>query len=133
MDEDAKMIEVRPPQSQIQDRMREIILQGRYDMVHLFSNEGLPLAESYNEHIVQKDRLAELSLMLREVRHMADVMGQIANIKEMIVEGFNNRKIVFRFFRAFDQEVVLAIVVPPKTAYRSLTNSLVRMIEAIQV
>jgi len=112
--------------------MRAIIVEGRYDMVHLFSNEGLPLAECYNEDVIKKDRLAELSIMLREVRHMADVMGQISNIKEMIVEGFNNRKIVFRFFQAFDQEVVLAIVVPPKTAYRSLTNSLVRMIESLQ-
>ena len=69
--------------------------------------------------------------MLREVRKMADVMGKIANIKEMIVEGFNHRKIVFRFFHAFNQDVVLAIVVPPKKSYRALTNSLVRTVEQI--
>ncbi len=127
------MKDVLPPQSQIQERMREITALGRYDMVHLFSHEGLPLAEYYNDSVIQKDRLAELSIMLKEVRKMADVMGQISNIKEMIVEGFNQRKIVFRFFQAFEQEVIMAIVVPPKTAYRSLTNSLVRMIEAIKI
>ncbi len=63
---------------------------------------------------------------------MADVMGKISNVKEMIVEGYNKRKIVFRFFRAFDQEVVLAIVVPPKKSYRNLTNALLKMIENIQ-
>ncbi len=119
------------PQSLIETRMKEITVAGKYDMVHLFSNEGLPLAEYYDGSIVEKDRLAELSIMLREVRNMADVMAKISNIKEMIVEGFNHRKIIFRFFRAFDQEVVLAVVVPPQTAYRSLTNSLVRLIAKI--
>lgn len=119
------------PQAVIEERMKEIAASGHYDMVHLFSNEGLPLAEYYNEKIVDKDRLAELSLLLRRVREMADLMGKISNVKEMIVEGFNGRKIVFRFFGAFDQEVVLAIVVPPKMSYRARTNSLIKMIESI--
>ena len=104
---------------------------GNYEMVRLFSNEGLPLAESYSEQVIEEDRLAELSIMLREVRKMADVMGQISNIKEMIVEGFNHRKIVFRFFQAFNQEVVLVIVIPPGKSYRAMTNALVRTIEQI--
>lgn len=120
-----------PPQSLIEERMREITVSGHYDMVHLFSDEGLTLAEYYDEDIVDKDRLAELSLLLRQVREMADVMGQISNVKEMIVEGFNCRKIVFRFFRAFNQEVVIAIVVPPQKSYRALTNSLIKMIARI--
>lgn len=120
-----------PPQTLIEEKMKEIIARGNYDMVHLFSNEGLPLAEYYNEHIIEKDRLAELSILFREVKKMADVMGRISNIKEMIVEGYNHRKIVFRFFRAFNQEVVLAIVTPPKKSYRGLTNSLIRTIEQI--
>lgn len=100
-------------------------------MVRLFSNEGLPLAEYYNDHVIEEDRLTELSILFREVKKMADVMGKIADIKEMIVEGYNHRKIVFRFFKAFEQDVVLAIVVPPKKAYRGLTNSLVRTIEQV--
>ncbi|NIR51682.1 hypothetical protein GWO43_24165 [candidate division KSB1 bacterium] len=111
--------------------MKEIADRGNYDMVHLFSNEGLPLAEYYHNGIIDKDRLIELSLLFREVRKMADVMGKISNVKEMIVEGYNQRKIVFRFFQAFNQEVVLAIVVPPKMAYRGLTNSLIKVIEKV--
>jgi hypothetical protein len=121
-----------PPQALIEEKMKSIIERGNYDMVHLFSNEGLPLAEYYSEDVIEKDRLAELSILLREVRNMADVMGKISNIKEMIVEGFNQRKIVFRFFRAFNQEVVLVAVIPPRKSYRGLTNSLIRAIEKIQ-
>lgn len=119
------------PQAIIEETMKEISERGNYDMVHLFSNEGLPMAEYYDQTIIQKDRLLELSILFREIRKMADVMGQISNVKEMIIEGYNRRKIVFRFFRAFNQDVVLAIVVPPGKTYRGLTNRLVRTIEKI--
>ncbi len=119
------------PQFQIESRMQEILQAGNYDMVHLFSSEGLPLAERYHERVIDKDRLVELAMLLREVKQMADVMGRISDVKELIVEGFNHRKIVFRFFRAFNQEVALAVVVPPKKAYRSLTNQLIRFIEQV--
>ncbi len=124
-------MDTKSPQSVIEKKMIEISKMGNYDMVSLFSDEGLPLAEFNNEQVIEQDRLAELSIMLREVRKMADAMGKISNIKEMIVEGFNHRKIVFRFFHAFDQDVVLAIIVPPKKSYKALTNSLVRTIEQI--
>lgn len=119
------------PQSRIEEKMSEISEMGNYDMVRLFSSEGLPLAEYYNDQIIEEDRLTELSMLFRQVKKMADVMGQISNIKEMIVEGYNHRKIIFRFFEAFNQDVVLAIVVPPQKSYRGLTNSLVRTIEKI--
>jgi len=124
-------MDTKSPQSVIEKKMIEISEMGNYDMVSLFSDEGLPLAEFNNEQVIEQDRLAELSIMLREVRKMADAMGKISKIKEMIVEGFNHRKIVFRFFHAFDQDVVLAIIVPPKKSYKALTNSLVRTIEQI--
>ncbi len=125
------MVESRSPQLVIEEKMREILSNGNYDMVHLFSSEGLPLAECYNERVVPNDRLIELSLVFRELKKMADMMGKISNIKELTVEGYNRRKIVLRFFKAFQQEVVLVMVIPPKKAYRSLTNSLIKTIESV--
>jgi hypothetical protein len=125
------MSESSSPQFVIESKMQEILRNGNYDMVHLFSSEGLPLAECYHERVVPNDRLIELSLLFREIKKMADVMGKISNIKEVIVEGYNRRKIVFRFFQAFKQDVVLVMVIPPKKAYRSLTNSLIKTIEAV--
>ena len=120
------------PQSIIQESMQQICFRGNYEMVHLFSSEGLPIAEYYHDQVIDQDRLAELSLLLRNVKQMADVMAGISSLKEMIVEGFNKRKIIFRFFTAFDQEVVLAAVVPPDRAYRGLTNRLIKMIEELK-
>lgn len=126
-----KIKEKQPAQVIIQNKMRRIVERGNYDMVQLFSSEGLPLAGHQREQIVSPDRLAELSILLREVQKMVDLMGKISNMKEMVVEGFNQRKIIFRFFRAFNQEVVLAVVIPPRTSYRSVTNSLIRTIEKV--
>jgi hypothetical protein len=113
--------------------MKEIAEAGNYETVHLFSDEGLLLAEHYQDRVIDHDRLLELSVLFREVKQMADVMGQISNIKEMIVDGYNHRKIIFRFFRAFEQDVALAVVVPPRKTYRALTNSLVRLVQDIAV
>ena len=127
------MSESRSPQFVIQEKMKEIADAGNYEMVHLFSDEGLLLAEHYKHRVIDNDRLLELSVLFREVKKMADVLGQMSDIKELIVEGYNHRKIIFRFFRAFEQDVALAVVVPPRKTYRALTNSLVRLVEDIAI
>ncbi|MFQ6114062.1 MAG: hypothetical protein ACE5NG_08215 [bacterium] len=60
------MQDIQSPQVLIEKKMREISELGNYDMVHLFSSEGLPLAEYCGEKILEKDRLAEISLLFRE-------------------------------------------------------------------
>lgn len=121
------------PQAVIEAKMREIGELGHYDMVHLFSSEGLVLAEYYRDSIVSRDRLAEIALLFQDVKKMADVMGQISSIKEMIIEGNNKRKIVVRYFEALDDEVLLTVVVPPDKSYRSLTNALVKVIQGLNL
>ena len=119
------------PQALIEVKMKEIAEQGNIEMVLLLSNEGLPLAEYYNRKPLANDNLVELSLLFRQVKKTAEIMGDISTVKEMVVEGFNHRKIAFRFFQAFGQEVALILVVTPKKSYRALTNLLTQMIESI--
>ena len=127
------MSDSRSPQFVIQEKMKKIADAGNYEMVHLFSDEGLLLAEHHKNRVIDNDRLLELSVLFRDVKKMADVLGQMSDIKELIVEGYNHRKIIFRFFRAFEQDVALAVVVPPRKTYRALTNSLVRLVEDIAI
>jgi hypothetical protein len=49
-------------------------------------------------------------------------------LREVIIEGENHRKIGFRFFQAFGQQVILAVVVPPQKAYKQRTNELEKLI-----
>ncbi len=119
------------PQEIIEEYLNDVITQGNFETAYLFSKEGLPLAEVKGETPIEEDRLIEMSLLFQEIIKMADVMGGISELKEIIVEGNNRRKIIFRFFEGFGQAIVLAMVIPPKKAYRGLTNKLVRTIQHI--
>jgi len=55
-------------------------------------------------------------------------MADITSLREVLIEGTNRRKIAFRFFKAFGQEVVLAVVVPAGKSYRKVTNELEKLI-----
>ena len=122
------------PQIVIEKAMQDILQKGFYDAAHLFSNEGLPLAMAFNssgngERIpTDGDRIAELAILFHDVRRTAMSMGEISSLREVNIEGTNRRKIVFRFFKAFGQEVILAVVVPPKKSYRKVTNELEKLI-----
>jgi predicted regulator of Ras-like GTPase activity (Roadblock/LC7/MglB family) len=121
---------VKSPQVTIENKMAEILSLGTYEAAYLFSDEGLPIAQASNANgqQVDRDRIAELSILFHDVRRMASVMGGISRLREVIIEGENHRKIVFRFFNAFGQQVILAVVVPPQKAYKQRTNELEKLI-----
>lgn len=120
----------RAPQRAIEEKMRAIIALGNCESTHLFSEEGLPIAQATAPNIeqVEQDQIAEMAILLQDVRRMSSVMGGISQLREIVIEGTNRRKIVFRFFESFGQPVVLAMVVPPNTAYRQRTNELEKLI-----
>jgi predicted regulator of Ras-like GTPase activity (Roadblock/LC7/MglB family) len=118
------------PQVSIEKKMADILAAGTYEAAYLFSDEGLPIAQasSTNGQPVDRDRIAEMAILFHEVRRMAALMGGISRLREVIIEGENHRKIVFRFFQAFGQQVILAVVVPPQKAYKQRTNELEKLI-----
>ena len=119
------------PQERIENFMKEVIELGNYEMAYLLSAEGLLLAQSKADEVVPEDRLIEMSVLFQEIQKMADVMAGISEIKELSIEGYNKRKIIFRIFDAFSQTVTLALIVPPQKTYRGLTNKLVRIIKKV--
>lgn len=118
------------PQAEIESRMRTVVREGNYEAVYLFSEEGLYLARAHAEDTFDEERLAEISLILNDVQRLANTLGKIERLKEVFMEGENYRKVIFRFFTAFGQNVVLAAVVPPHKTYRRYTNDLQRLINS---
>lgn len=118
------------PQVSIEKKMADILAVGTYEAAYLFSDEGLPIAQasSTNGQQVDRDRIAEMAILFHDVRRMASLMGGISRLREVLIEGENHRKIVFRFFQAFGQQVILAVVVPPQKAYKQRTNELEKLI-----
>ncbi len=119
---------VKIPQAAIEKKMAEIAASGSVEAAHLFSDEGLPIAQFAGQQNVERDHIAEMAILLHDVRRIAGVMGGISRLREVTIEGENRRKVVFRFFQAFAQPVVLAVVVPPNKAYRQRTNELEKLI-----
>jgi hypothetical protein len=119
------------PQFAIENFMNEVVGMGKYEMGFLFSEDGLPMAEVHGNATIPEDRLIEMSMLFQEVMKMADVMGGISEIREIIIEGANRRKLIFRFFKAFKQNLILALVIPPDKSYRGLTNKLMKLINSL--
>ena len=119
------------PQAMIERRMAEVIALGNYEAAYLFSQEGLPMAQARKE-AREETPLVKISMLLREVRNTAAEIAGLSRLREIVVEG-GNKKMVFRFFHAFDQEVVLVVVVPKGKAYRQHTNRLEKMIAAFSL
>lgn len=120
------------PQEIIEEYLNEVKSQGNYETAFLFSQEGLPMAEVRGgSAVITEDRLIEMSVLFQEIRKMADVMGGISELREIVLEGNNKKKIIFRFFKGFDQTVVLALVIPPLKSYRGLTNKLLRIVQKL--
>lgn len=116
------------PQVEIEKKMQEIVNHGNYEAVYLFSNEGLHLARAAEKIDNDQDRLAEISLLLNDVQRLANTLGSVERLKEVFMEGENHRRVIFRFFQAFDEQVVLVAVIPPQKAYRRHTNELQKII-----
>ena len=119
------------PQEKIENFIEQVVKLGNYEMAYLISQEGLTLAQSNSEGAVPEDRVIEMSVIFQDIQQMADVMGGISDIKELVLEGNNKKKIIFRFFNAFDQSVVLALVIPPQKSYKGLTNKLIKLIKKV--
>ncbi|NUM76633.1 hypothetical protein HUU40_19890 [candidate division KSB1 bacterium] len=121
---------IKSPQFSIEQKMQSIVVLGNYEAAHLFSEEGLPIAQALSPtgQQVDRDRIAEMAIMFQDVSRMASVMGGISRLREVMIEGDNHRKIVFRFFKAFEQSVILAVVVPPSKTYKQKTNELEKLI-----
>ena len=77
--------------------------------------------------------MVEISLMLEAVQRTVNSVGEFNGLKEILVEGINKRKVVFRFFDLFDQPFILAVIVTPGRSYKNLTNRLVKTVQTTLV
>ena len=113
------------PQAIIETEIKRIVDLGNFEGAFLFSSEGLPLAQVSNASPYQQEDLLEISL------NLGKTLTQVSEVREVIILDRERRKLVFRFFHAFEEPVVLAIVVPPGKVYRAYTNKIIRVIKKL--
>jgi predicted regulator of Ras-like GTPase activity (Roadblock/LC7/MglB family) len=108
--------------------MHEVIALGTYEAAYLFSEEGLPMAKAKHDDR-EESPLLEISMALRGIREVVEQLTGGSSLREIVVDA-RTKRVVFRFFRAFEQEVTLVVVVPRGKSYRQQTNRLQRTIAA---
>lgn len=113
------------PQTIIEAEIKRIVDLGNFEEAFLFSAEGLPLAQVPNASPYRQEDLLEISLNLQKT------LIQVSEVREVIILDGERRKLVFRFFHAFKEPVVLAIVVPSGKVYRAYTNKIIRLIKKL--
>ena len=117
------------PQQEIEFLMQQAVNLGNFDVVCLLTEDGLPLAQVGGDTDEGKEILAEIAIQLQEIRKSVYEIDTFIGLNEIVFESSNFRKLVFRIIRAFGQNVVLAIAVPPKRSYRAFANKLVKTIK----
>ncbi|NOY57748.1 MAG: hypothetical protein GXO75_02285 [Calditrichaeota bacterium] len=115
-------------QEKIEEQMKKIVDLGNYESVFLFDQEGLQLAQYAPRGIVEQVRVIEISLMIMELNKTVRDLAGITDLKEVIVEGEDGKRIIFRFIPFYGQTAIFVAVIPRHKSYRSLTNRLQRAI-----
>ncbi|MDZ7372385.1 MAG: hypothetical protein ONB23_00305 [candidate division KSB1 bacterium] len=124
-------VEELSPQILIERRMHEVVALGTYEAAYLFSEEGLPMAQAKRDER-EESPLLEISMVLQGVRRILQQLAGAQSLREIVIDA-ESKRIIFRFFRAFEQEVTLVVVVPRGKSYRQHTNRLQRTIAAFSL
>lgn len=116
------------PQEAIEQTMHRGVEDGLYEAAFLFTEDGLLLAEVKGEGEEARELLAEIAVRLGEIRHTLSQSDDSGSLHEVVLESRHFRKIVFRIIRAFGQNTILAVMIPPQRSYRAYTNRLEKII-----
>ena len=126
---DQQSVTSHSPQKAIELLMQQAVSLGYYEVVCLFTEDGLPLAHIGVDSDDNEEILAEISIQLQEIRKSVHQYNAFVGLNEIVFESSNYRKLVFRIIKAFGHNVVLAIAVPPNRSYRAFTNKLIKIIK----
>lgn len=122
-----------PLQDNIEMQMREVVNLGSFDAVYLYDKEGLLIAECNGGIKDNEYQLIQISLMVNKVKGFVHELTNLSDLKEIILEDSDGRKIIYRFLSFFNQPTILVAVVPTRKAYRGLTNRLQRSIAKLSL
>jgi predicted regulator of Ras-like GTPase activity (Roadblock/LC7/MglB family) len=113
-------------QARIERVMSELGSGGRWDGICLFSSDGLLMARQAESD----DEAALLETAIALAGPVRDLKDRIQS-PEIIVAGAGVR-LVFRFFSAWEQDLILAAVIRQRKGFRRRLSRLVRVIQSLE-
>lgn len=113
-------------QTKIEAAMQKIGEGVRWESVFLFSSEGLLMARSGMSEDYCEENLLEFSFSLSG---LVKLLKDDLPINEIIVRGIHHKQLVFRYFQAWDHQMIIAAVVSGKRGYRRALGKLMKTIQ----
>ncbi|MCK5145119.1 hypothetical protein KAR48_00090 [bacterium] len=115
-----------PPQEQIESSMAAFCDEARWEAIHLFSSEGLPLASHGESTIYDESSLLEYLFSMMGTHALLE--GE--PIQEIMIRGSQGRRIVFRYVTAWEDPAVLIAVVYARKGFRRAMGKLIKLIQS---
>ena len=106
--------------------LQEMNRAGDFKTAVLSTTEGLSLASAPAGY---KDEMAAAMVaLLNKVARQAHRQLNLAQVDELSLVGDDRTRLACRYFSVAGQNLVLAVLVPPDSYYRRLTNRAIRQI-----
>lgn len=115
-----------PVQYRLEALMKEFSAEGRWECIFLFSSEGLLMAKSGESVPYGEENLLEFSFSMIQTMSL---LGESVPVKEVWIRGRERKAMVFRYFAAWGESMVLAAVVSGRKGYRKALNEIIRQIQ----
>ena len=117
-----------PVQTRIESIMKNYVDEERCESVFLFSSEGLLMASYGISQIYNEEKLLEFSFSLIDI---VKLFGNEPPVKEIIIRGKEKKILIFRYFHALEDDLVIAAVVSGKKGYRRALSKLIKLIYSL--
>lgn len=117
-----------PIQSKIEAVMKRFHEEERWESIFLFSPEGLLMASQRTATVYDEENLLEFAFSLIDAVRL---LGDDLPVKEIVARGRNGKILVFRYFHAWEDELILAAVVSGKKGYKRALTRLVKLIQSL--
>lgn len=115
-------------QGKIEQKMRQFEEEDRWERIILFSSEGLPMASHGNSPSYNNENLLEFAFSLIGA---VKLLSKDLPVMDIVIRGQEKRLLIFRYFKAWEENLVLSVVAAGKKGYRRALNQLVKLIESL--
>ncbi len=111
-------------QATLEGTLKTLLREGEFLGAVVASADGLPLAMA--------GRGADTELMAGVAAWLKDFAERThATLDEIVVRDRQGNRLVSRYFKVGNDQLLLAVSVPPRRSHRHLTNSAIREIQKV--
>jgi predicted regulator of Ras-like GTPase activity (Roadblock/LC7/MglB family) len=111
-------------QTVLERTLRKLVREGNFRGAVVASIDGLPLAMAGRS--ADKELMAGVAAWLKEFAERTHV-----SLDEIVARDAQGNLLVSRYFSVGNDQLLLAVSVPPRRAYRQLTNKAIREVKCI--